>query len=371
MRLRSLVGAWVLSFVVFAMCERDGLAQFGSFNMQNPDHMFGLYARMHGARDELEIEKITSRMDPQLAGKMKAYAARVGITNGKLNRTQFSEFWTREALPQLEERMKQRVAGFGGFGSTPGAPGSSPAPTTPAPSTGTKTTTTEKDRQPQQPSGYQPRPFNEEEAKRYFERMDEDKSKALDESEYRRSDIRRRMDLWDTNRDNLIVEAEWLAYMKDRHDSREKERQEREEERRLFEEFKAARKARELLVPIGPLMPEKPVIIRADNLPEELPGWFKELNTDGDAQISLFEWRTGEKDYAEFRRYDRNNDGLITPDEVLWCIGNAERLAEVESPRPTEASAPTAPTGPEKVKTTWGGWGIRTVDEPPDAPPRP
>ena len=50
--------------------------------------------------------------------------------------------------------------------------------------------------------------------------------------------------------------------------------------------------------------------------PYELPAWFKDLDTDHDGQIALYEWRKAGKALAEFRLYDLDDDGFITPEEV-------------------------------------------------------
>jgi Ca2+-binding EF-hand superfamily protein len=60
-----------------------------------------------------------------------------------------------------------------------------------------------------------------------------------------------------------------------------------------------------------------PVVYRAGKLPKELPDWFEKLDMDKDGQISLYEWRKGGKSLAEFKLWDRNDDGLVTFDEVL------------------------------------------------------
>jgi hypothetical protein len=61
----------------------------------------------------------------------------------------------------------------------------------------------------------------------------------------------------------------------------------------------------------------KPLVYRTTNLPKELPSWFKEIDLNQDAQISLYEWRMAGKPLAEFQRIDRNGDGFLSVDEVL------------------------------------------------------
>jgi len=46
-----------------------------------------------------------------------------------------------------------------------------------------------------------------------------------------------------------------------------------------------------------------------------LPTWFAALDTDGDNQVALFEWRKGGKPVALFTEMDLNGDGLLTRDE--------------------------------------------------------
>jgi EF hand len=106
---------------------------------------------------------------------------------------------------------------------------------------------------------------------------------------------------WDTNGDELIQKDEFKAYII----SRMKERAERE----------AAKGA----VQGGndDDWEKRPTVYRAGKLPPNLPKWFAELDKDGDGQVSMAEWRRAGKDIEEFQKYDRNDDGLLTPQEVL------------------------------------------------------
>jgi len=62
---------------------------------------------------------------------------------------------------------------------------------------------------------------------------------------------------------------------------------------------------------------ERPIAMRYGKLPQGLPSWYDELDTDKDGQVSLYEWRKAGKDTKEFTEMDLNGDGLITADEYL------------------------------------------------------
>ncbi len=55
-----------------------------------------------------------------------------------------------------------------------------------------------------------------------------------------------------------------------------------------------------------------------ERLPEGLPSWFKDRDADLDGQVAMHEYASSwsESKANEFSRYDRNGDGIITPDEV-------------------------------------------------------
>jgi Ca2+-binding EF-hand superfamily protein len=78
------------------------------------------------------------------------------------------------------------------------------------------------------------------------------------------------------------------------------------------------------------LFPASTMYTKADPLPPGLPPWFRELDTDHDGQVSLPEWVRGGKPRAEFRQYDLNGDGFITPSEVLRYLKNRAILQEKE-----------------------------------------
>jgi lysophospholipase L1-like esterase/Ca2+-binding EF-hand superfamily protein len=52
-----------------------------------------------------------------------------------------------------------------------------------------------------------------------------------------------------------------------------------------------------------------------------LPTWLSELDTDGDGQVALYEWRAAGRSLEEFQRLDLNGDGFLTPREVASAAG--------------------------------------------------
>ena len=66
------------------------------------------------------------------------------------------------------------------------------------------------------------------------------------------------------------------------------------------------------------------------DLPSNLPVWFVEQDADLDGQVFLSEFRRGnlQASVDEFRRYDHNNDGIITAEEsVSRSAGGKTRYA--------------------------------------------
>jgi hypothetical protein len=88
-------------------------------------------------------------------------------------------------------------------------------------------------------------------------------------------------------------------------------------------------------------------------LPAGLPDWFRKGDRDGDGQLTLAEYAEVGSTSAdkEFARYDRNQDGLITPREVLGPAAApkpARRLPAARSDSQQEAAIPKADAGEAK-----------------------
>ena len=70
-----------------------------------------------------------------------------------------------------------------------------------------------------------------------------------------------------------------------------------------------------------------------------MPEWFTKLDTDRDGQIGLYEWKKSGLPLGEFKMMDRNDDGFITVEEMLWYMGREkDRLAKTAEERVVVAS---------------------------------
>jgi Ca2+-binding EF-hand superfamily protein len=146
----------------------------------------------------------------------------------------------------------------------------------------------------------------------WFRRYDKNGDGLLNNDEMPEA-LKAERDRWDTNKDGFIDLNEFKAYAQAR-----------------MQQAQADRGAQgfgggwggpgAMPVPELPVENEKeqrPVVYRANNLPAELPAWFKEADTDQDGQVGLYEWKAKGWSVEEFVKMDRNNDGFLTVEEVL------------------------------------------------------
>jgi Ca2+-binding EF-hand superfamily protein len=102
----------------------------------------------------------------------------------------------------------------------------------------------------------------------------------------------------------------------------------------------------------------RPRVYRAGKLPSTgLPPWFKKLDDDKDGQIALWEWRQARKDVREFKKWDRDGDGFITPEEAVQTFAALNK-----NPVPTSASAAQGKSGKsDKSQNVEGALDARPV----------
>lgn len=79
-----------------------------------------------------------------------------------------------------------------------------------------------------------------------------------------------------------------------------------------------------------------------ERLPPGLPRWFFDLDVNGDGQISAAEFLAegGAHRLQEFEQYDRNGDGLLTPDEVLAGPRRSQKSENPQDRPPEENPTP-------------------------------
>jgi Ca2+-binding EF-hand superfamily protein len=218
---------------------------------------------MSGGKDVISRADVT---DPRMQFMFDRFAQQAGVTNGQLTRQQFLD------------TMQQRMGQFGG--GRGGAP------------TGNNANA---------PAG------NNSWIESSFRRLDQNGDGLLNYDEMSEA-LKTERDKWDTNKDGFIDLAEYRAYAVARMQA------ERGAAGRGVEEDPAV-----IVADPAPAEEEekRPVAYRVGKLPKELPAWFSQLDTDGDAQIGLYEWRNSGRAIEEFEKIDRNGDGFLTVDEVL------------------------------------------------------
>jgi hypothetical protein len=209
----------------------------------------------------------------QFRGMFDRYVQRMGITDGRITRAQFDTY--------MQQRMAQRgggmAAGMTPGGQTPGGPGA--------------------------PGAVPPNPDSM--AEEWFRRMDRDRDGVLSGDEIP-NELKLELDKWDLNRNGVIELDEFKPWAAAR--------------------MRAIMLDRQNMLQPGPMQEEpgdepdrKPTIYRKGKLPKELD-WFEKLDTDGDGQVGLYEWRQAKRSIKEFKEMDLNGDGFITVEEAMLYV---------------------------------------------------
>ena len=121
-------------------------------------------------------------------------------------------------------------------------------------------------------------------AEESFKTQDRNGDGFLDKDEMSAS-LRNVLDKFDKNRDGVISFFEYLDY--------------RRSQLPPAQQPDAPKPAPKVIPPPEIIiideaeLEKRPIVNRAGNLPKGLPGWFEELDMDGDGQIAMWEWRKG------------------------------------------------------------------------------
>ena len=225
---------------------------------------------------------IATMRDPAQA---EEFAKKEGITNGKFTREQFSKY--------MEQRMQMfQKGGFGGGPPRRGGPDSS-----------------------------------------VFKKYDTNGDGSLNETEIKgmpseNQDFKDNWRKYDGDKNGLISLDEFNSYLS----ARDQATRDQKDGDRKNGDTKTAEKKDDKKD--GDKKPEdQPSVTRIEieevenntvvvyykgKLPKDLPEWFTQLDTNNDGQVSLMEWLKGNKAASEFLKMDRNDDGLLTAEEVLY-----------------------------------------------------
>jgi hypothetical protein len=244
----------------------------------DPNQMFD---RFSGGKDVIRRADLT---DPGQQMMFDRLADRLKIANGEITREQF--------VGMMRDRGRR--------GDRGGPPGGGPPAGGAAPGAGGP------------PGGGGEADRSAEWAEAMFRRLDQNGDGVLNYDEMPEA-LRAEREKWDTDGNGLIDLSEFKAYFQAR-----------------VQQFLIDRGGQggwggqgwgdPGQAPAAPPEPEvkKPVVYRAGNLPKDIPAWFDQLDTDRDGQIGLYEWRAAGRSIEEFQKMDRNGDGFLTPDEVLF-----------------------------------------------------
>jgi Ca2+-binding EF-hand superfamily protein len=226
-----------------------------------------IFDRMANGADSIPISSL--RMGQQQAMQ---WALDNGITNGQLNRQQFSQY-----MNSMMQNMNAGGGPGGGFGRQQ-------TPLTPEQIDDLAVTT--------------------------FKRADTNGDGFLNEDEInamRGGLVNTFKDTWkgyDKNNDGKIDLEEFKAWFKQAYAQRQ-------------DQMKGAGVTFD---PNEEDWEKRPTVFRAGHYPRELPAWFAQYDLDKDGQVGLYEWRKFGKSIEEFQEIDRNGDGLLTVEEVLWYM---------------------------------------------------
>ncbi|MBI1830973.1 MAG: EF-hand domain-containing protein [Planctomycetes bacterium] len=162
----------------------------------------------------------------------------------------------------------------------------------------------------QSPLWKEPKEFDpSREAEKMFKHLDRNGDGVLSVDEMPET-LRRDLRRWDKDGDGVISFAEYRDYFPHRL-------------QQIQRDFAKGEPAT-LEIRNGNL-DERPQVMRGGKLPPGLPAWFEQLDTNADGQVALYEWRRAGWPIEEFEILDLNDDGLVTPDEVLKVLAVMDR----------------------------------------------
>ncbi|HKB03245.1 MAG TPA: EF-hand domain-containing protein [Gemmataceae bacterium] len=168
------------------------------------------------------------------------------------------------------------------------------------------------------PPGTIPEQVQTERAARMFRRLDRNGDGLLDNDEMTEG-LRDGRAKWDRNGDGFIDPDEYTAYFQ----THLKKVAEGVASGEI--PLAAAKLAAAAAPPPAPTPGQTPRPAAAAGKAPALPAWFSQLDTDGDGQVGLYEWKAAGRPIAEFLAMDANGDGFLEASEVQAYLAEQAR----------------------------------------------
>ncbi len=150
-------------------------------------------------------------------------------------------------------------------------------------------------------------------AKGLFERYDRNKNRILEREEWKR--MRGEPENADANGDGVLTLEELTNRLENNYRSRDREERREGRDEAPRERREASRRGEDAA--------EQRKSYRFtpahERLPKGLPRWFEDRDTNLDGQVAMHEFSAvwTDRKAAEFKRYDKNGDGMLTSDEMV------------------------------------------------------
>jgi hypothetical protein len=282
MRLRIILGMSAIAMLAI-LIGSDGYGQFkggpgggkkGKGGGMDPNERFDMMAQ---GRNAVPVNEVPG----MLQGWLRQYAQEKNIVfaNDQITREQYLAF---------AEHLKAKFMS-GGFGKGKGPGGDTAKKPGTADATNTEAL--------------------KQAADVDFKNRDENGDGKLNQDEMP-GPLRRDLEKWDKNKDGQIDLEEYRAYYIQRTlDRIARQNANSPGQQSLSNVIENS---------VDDELEKRPVVYRAGKLPTKgLPPWFVQLDTDADGQVALYEWRAAGNDLEEFKDWDRDNDGFITPEEAI------------------------------------------------------